>query len=177
MKKIIVTYLTAISGILAMSYSSFAQVKSVDIKNIKSTAHAVDGARIVDSNSAKFIGTWVYDNGEEEVTIILDKTLSTLGSGPKHIEMELINGGYKYIKQGKIIANTLQTKPMYGTSKGKDDELTLSITNEKTNKATLIVVKLIDKNSIKINLSEQRGEGINPDRNLNLPLNITLVRK
>jgi hypothetical protein len=177
MKKITVIYLTAIAGLLITSINSFAQVKSVDIKDLKASTHGINGSRIVDINSDKFIGTWVYENVDVQVTIILDKAVSTLGSGPKHIEMELINGGYKYVKQGKIIANTLQTKPMYGTSKGKEDELTLSIRNEKNYKTTSIVFKLIDKNRLKISLSEQQGEGINPDNNLNLPLNITLVRQ
>lgn|GEM_PF-2462079 len=158
-----------------ITINGFAQDKKlVDIKNLSAIK---PGTRITDSSSANYLGTWKSQSENGEVILVLSKIISPIGSGANHVEIEMLNGGYKYTEQGKEIFNTLTSKPLYGTTSGMNNTISFSITDTSTGKETLFIGKLTDKNTMSFKLSNKRGEGIHPDKNLSFLYDLKLTRQ
>jgi hypothetical protein len=95
-------YYTILLIISIMSCKAQSPIVNIDA----SRSSTVDGAYFKDLNNEfnKFIGTWVYTNGTNTLTIELKKVESVYNG--KDYEDKLV-GEYKYKGNGIIIINTL----------------------------------------------------------------------
>ena len=103
MKNIIITLIITLSFV---SCKAQIPVASAIVPIDASPMTTADGAYYKDLNNEfdKFIGTWVFTNGNDEFTIVLDKKLMYY-NGDYYTDM--LYGEYKYTENGIEIVNTL----------------------------------------------------------------------
>lgn len=154
-----------------------AQVKdTIDAADFNSSKLPKPGTVVADRNFNKFVGTWVSGDTNNELTVQLEKKNISLGKDP--IFFEMLIGGYKFTKNGKEVVNTLASKPIYGKSNKNDkSEITLGITDNQTYKETPFTAKLIDKNTLVLSPSTEKGEGIKRDPKLDFLNSIKLKKQ
>lgn len=160
---------------------SFAQEKTVIMINdtllVKKTWSAKSGILITNPFLNNFVGTWEGSQNDEVLTLIATKTTLNAGSAEKPLEIEMLNGGYRLIINGKESLNTLETKPLFGNSENNANPVLLKITNLEKNTQNAITLYLIDENTIKLEAAKLTGEGVRPDPDFYLPTGIILNKK
>lgn len=154
-----------------------AQVKdTIDIADFNSNRLPKPGTVVADRNFNRFVGTWISGDTNNQLTIQLEKKNISLGQDPIYFEMLI--GGYKFTKNGKEVANTLASKPIYAESNKSDkSEITLGIRDNQPYKTTLFTAKLIDKNTLVLSPSAERREGVKRDPKLDFLNNIKLKKQ
>ena len=102
MKKII---LTTISIFLASINLNAQTIKSIydDGLYYESGMYYKD----VDNDMNKFEGTWVFENGNIKLTIVLQKRLQVYIGSPWNCYADEVIGGYKYEIGNTVIVNTI----------------------------------------------------------------------
>lgn len=168
-------------ALCVLSTATFAQNKTVIISgdsNIaKKTFNSNSGVLIETPFLNDFVGTWEWKQGNKIFTLVITKIVKNVGSAEKPLEIEMLNGGYKLIIDGKEVSNTLMTKPLYGGSHDNKNPVTFSIINYKNNTQNDINAIMMNKNTIKLEPSRLKREGIQTDPDFYIPLNIILKRK
>lgn len=61
----------------------------------------------VHNDMNKFVGTWVYENGNTKLTIVLQKRLQVYIGSPWNCYADEVIGGYKYEIDNTVIVNTI----------------------------------------------------------------------
>jgi hypothetical protein len=174
MKKIIFNLLTAVA-LTAGSTECFAQATSSAGDKITPLQES-DGL-VRDSLIDKFVGTWAYAGENVTFKLVLTKVETKLGAKNSKIRVEQLNGGYVVIKNSKEVANTLDEKPLWGSSNGNTSVATFSIHNPKSDKYTNVNLRYLDKDTVLIEQDSAKGEGVKFDKVHNFPLNLKLKRQ
>lgn len=73
------------------------------------------GDYITNSNIDKFVGTWKWSTGNEEVTIQLKK-VKFLNNSPAYFD-DVLFGSHTYIKNGVIVESSMSDFPLLGPAK------------------------------------------------------------
>lgn len=149
-----------------------------------------DGDNIKNPNLEKFVGTWVWKNGDNELILVLKK-INTKLIPTANIYGDILYGFHKYIKNGKELENSLQ----YTNTNYQDKKRTLGamgniLTPNKIQLSFLPLerkfrtlyanIEYIDNKHIKINDFEKKDElRINDplDNSRALPQDIILIRQ
>lgn len=74
----------------------------------------------VHNDMDRFLGTWVYENGNRKLTIVLQKRLHTYIEPPFDCYVDEVIGGYKYEIDNNVNVNTIPdidfSKPRHGNT-------------------------------------------------------------
>ena len=138
-----------------------------------------------DENLPKFVGTWVWQSGSDRFEIEIIKGVMNLGK----MSMESALGGVKYIKNGVVVNNDLQTSSYTFSNTAiigntdDDNNLTILI-RDKAHKCYYKGVMILDtkdqrKAVVKFSKDprEYRGGEYKPSNIIYYPSGITLIKK
>ncbi|WOC51771.1 hypothetical protein BPO_1124 [Bergeyella porcorum] len=148
-----------------------------------------DGDNIRNSNLDKFIGTWVWKNGNDELVFILKKENVKILPTAK-IYGDVLYGFHKFVKDGRELENSTQYRQAkYGDKKhtffslggDKSSELSIGIVHLSKNKNVNGYIEYLDSNRIKlVKLENLQGLMLGNgkyDYGISLPQNIILTRQ
>jgi hypothetical protein len=159
---------------LFMTMTASAQ-DSIDAINFNPKKLPKKGSIIVESGFNKFVGTWLYKGVDSEIILRLEKKTDVLGDNT--LIFEVLIGGYEYKKNGQVIDNTLNEKPIYAkVDRNNKNHLIITVTDKQTFKGSLFTAILKNPKTLLLQVNEEQGEGIKRNPKLNFLNNATFIK-
>jgi hypothetical protein len=123
----------------------------------------------------KFAGKWVWKNGNKSLILNLNKTVHHYGAGGNILDLEIIQGGYSYLKNGEQIILSADSA-LGGSSANNKDTLNIFIDIKSRKSRVALSAIYLPNNTIKLELDKNRFEFKN-DENFELPMPLILIRQ
>ncbi|MDE5429496.1 DUF6705 family protein [Elizabethkingia meningoseptica] len=147
-----------------------------------------------DKDIDKFIGTWLWKSGDSSLLFVLKKEEKVKLVPTMNVQIDIIYGFHKYIRDGVIIEDSLPYintayKEKKSTLLGSSDNanpnvLTGGITHLSKDKSVKYEIQYLDNDHIKIiKIYDYEGFRVNSpgtkpyDTSISLPQNIVLVKQ
>jgi hypothetical protein len=157
------TLKTTIIIILTLSISNAAYcqqkehpVTTIDAATLRHHPEAAkgDNVKIIDTNLNKYVGTWVWKQGNKSLTLKLFKQMTHIG---KNNYIELLSGSYLYI-DGRNETVSSPNDGLYASIGDSSDILDIVVSMKSHKHNVALLASYLTVNSIKLQVNKNKFE-------------------